>query len=72
MKKRKGKRRIAAKTTRGKTSPNRKNCEPSKLEELRKDLVKMVEAEAEELANAVIAEGKKGQLATVKYLFEMS
>lgn len=32
----------------------------------------MVEAEAGELAGAVIEEGKKGQLATVKYLFEMA
>jgi hypothetical protein len=52
--------------------PTEKNSEQSNPKELRKDLVKMVEAEAEELANAVIAEGKKGQLATVKYLFEMA
>lgn len=32
----------------------------------------MVEAEAELLAGAVIEEGKKGQLATVKYLFEVA
>jgi hypothetical protein len=32
----------------------------------------MVEAEATTMAQAVIDEGKKGQLATVKYLFEMA
>ena len=32
----------------------------------------MVEAQAGELTGAVIEEGKKGQLATVKYLFEMA
>jgi len=39
---------------------------------VRKDIAAKVEAEAGELAKAVIEEGKKGQLATVKYLFEMA
>ncbi len=40
--------------------------------EVRKDLSKLVEAHAEKLAQAVIGEGEKGQLAPVKYLFEMA
>jgi hypothetical protein len=40
--------------------------------EVRKEVSKMVESEAAEMAQAVIDEGKKGQLATVKYLFEMA
>jgi hypothetical protein len=40
--------------------------------EVRKEVSKMVEAEATTMAQAVIDEGKKGQLATVKYLFEMA
>ena len=32
----------------------------------------MIKAEAEELADAVIEEGKKGQLPTVRYLFEVA
>ena len=40
--------------------------------EVRKDIAAKVEAEAGELADAVIKEGKKGQLATVRYLFEVA
>jgi hypothetical protein len=39
---------------------------------VRKDISQMVESEATVMARAVIDEGKKGQLATVKYLFEMA
>jgi len=39
---------------------------------VRKDIAQMVESEATTMAQAVIDEGKKGQLATVKYLFEMA
>jgi hypothetical protein len=39
---------------------------------VRKEVSKMVESEAVEMAQAVIDEGKKGQLATMKYLFEMA
>lgn len=35
-----------------------------------KDISALVEASAEELATAVIEEGKKGQVSPVKYLFE--
>ena len=60
-----------------KTAPRKKSAakaEETKLHpaEVRKEIAAMVEAEAEELAGAVIEEGKKGQLATVKYLFEMA
>ena len=37
-----------------------------------KDISALVEASAEELAEAVIGEGKKGQVSPVKYLFEMA
>jgi hypothetical protein len=40
--------------------------------EVRNDISEMVESEAREMAQAVIGEGKKGQLAMVKYLFEMA
>jgi hypothetical protein len=40
--------------------------------EVRKEISQMVESEATDMAQAVIGEGKKGQLATVKYLFEMA
>lgn len=39
---------------------------------VRKDIAAKIEAQADELADAVIEEGKKGQLATVRYLFEMA
>jgi hypothetical protein len=39
---------------------------------VRKEVSKMVESEAVKMAQAVIAEGKKGQLATMKYLFEIA
>jgi hypothetical protein len=42
------------------------------LKEIRKELAQMVGSEATTMAQAVIDEGKKGQLATVKYLFEMA
>jgi len=40
--------------------------------EVRKEVAKMVEADAAEMAQAVIEEGKKGQLAPVKFLFEVA
>ncbi len=51
-------------TTRGK-----KELSPA---EVRKNIAGMVKSEAAEMADAVIGEGKKGQLATVKYLFEVA
>ncbi len=38
--------------------------------EVRKDLSLMIEESAHEIAEAVIAEGKKGQIAAMKYLLE--
>jgi hypothetical protein len=49
-----------------------KNSKESQPAEVRKEVTQMVHDGAAEMAQAVIAEGKKGQLATVKYLFEMS
>ncbi|HXY78858.1 MAG TPA: hypothetical protein VEH47_08590 [Candidatus Acidoferrales bacterium] len=40
--------------------------------DVRKEVSKLVEADAKEMAQAVIEEGKKGQLAPVKFLFEMA
>ena len=39
---------------------------------MRKSIAILVKSEAEEMAEAVIGEGKKGQLATIEYLFEMA
>ena len=71
-KKRKDKTKNPSKKITRKASSKNANDKELNPEELRKDLAKMVEAEAEDLAHAVIEEGKKGQLATVKYLFEMA
>jgi hypothetical protein len=40
--------------------------------EVRKEIAEMVKSEAGLMAEAVIGEGKKGQLATVKYLWEVA
>lgn len=40
--------------------------------EVRKQLAKLVLEDAEEITKAVLGEGKKGQLATAKYVFEMA
>ena len=40
--------------------------------EMRKSITGMVESEMENIGHAVVEEAKKGQLATVKYLFEVS
>jgi hypothetical protein len=59
-----------------KPKPRNKNAGKGKQElnpaGVRKDISQMVESEATTMAQAVIDEGKKGQLATVKYLFEMA
>ena len=59
----------------GKTTKKRSKKKSNKElnpAEIRKEIAAMVEAEAGELAGAVIEEGKKGQLSTVKYLFEVA
>jgi hypothetical protein len=53
----------------GSKAKARRRTDPA---EVRKEVSKMVESEATSMAQAVIDEGKKGQLATVKYLFEMA
>ena len=45
---------------------------PVDLAEVRKDITNLVGGEATQLAQAVLEEGKKGQLAPVKYLFEVA
>jgi hypothetical protein len=58
------------KSAKKKSSPRiKKETNPAQV---RKDVSRMVESEAGKMAKAVIDEGKKGQLATVKYLFEMA
>ena len=63
---------VTRKTTKRKKSMKKAGETKLNPSEVRKDIAAMVEAEAGELAGAVIEEGKKGQLATVKYLFEMA
>jgi hypothetical protein len=71
MIKKKAKRATATKKTAKKKSAKKgkKETNPAGV---RKEVSKMVESEAVEMAQAVIDEGKKGQLATMKYLFEMA
>jgi hypothetical protein len=69
MIKKKAKGKATKKTSKKGLSKSKKELSPA---EVRKDIAKMVKSEAEEMATAVIGEGKKGQLATVKYLFEMA
>ena len=60
---------IKKKTAKKKSAGKKKEFNPA---EVRKSIAIMVESEAEEMVEAVIGEGKKGQLATVKYLFEVA
>ena len=69
MIKKKAKRKAIKKKTTKKKGAGKKEFNPA---EVRKSIANMVESEAEEMAEAVIGEGKKGQLATVKYLFEVA
>lgn len=71
MIKKKAKSKTAAKTEAKKKSSKKikKELNPA---EVRKDISQMVESEARVMAQAVIGEGKKGQLAMVKFLFEMA
>lgn len=71
MKKKKAKGKTAAKKA---AKKNKKGTEKKDLNpaQVLKDISALVEAEAEELAEAVIGEGKKGQLSPVKFLFEMA
>lgn len=66
----KAKKKVAAK----KGAKRKRTSEKNELnpEVVRKDISKLVEEHAGKMAQAVIGEGEKGQLATVKYLFEMA
>ena len=61
----------ASKKTAKKKSSSKKKKELNPVE-VRKEIAGMVELEATDMAQAVIDEGLKGQLATVKYLFEVA
>ena len=58
------------------TKPAKKKATKTENEpnpaEMRKSITGMVESEMESIGHAVVEEAKKGQLATVKYLFEVS
>ena len=73
MKKKKAKGKTAAKKTakKSKKGAEKKELNPAQVLKDISALVE-VEAEAEELAEAVIGEGMKGQLSPVKFLFEMA
>jgi len=61
------------KTTKpAKKQGSRKSKKPVDLIEVREDITNIVGSEAKELTKAVVEEGLKGQLAPVKYLFEMA
>lgn len=68
-KKAKGK---TAKSKKAKNSSGNKGKKELNPVEVRKEIAQLVDSEAAEMALAVIGEGKKGQLATVKYLFEVA
>ena len=61
-----------SKTTKAKKSSGRTGKKELNPTEVRKGISRMVESHANKMTQAVIDEGEKGQLATVKYLFEMA
>ena len=71
MKKQKAKSKTVAKKTAKKSTKATETKELNPAQVL-KDISALVEAEAAELAVAVIGEGMKGQLSPVKFLFEMA
>ena len=62
----------ATKKTDARKKGSRKGKKDLNPADVRKDIAQMVDSQATTMAQAVIDEGKKGQLATVKYLFEMA
>jgi hypothetical protein len=72
MKKAKSKKEAAPKKTAEKSSGSGKDKKPATLAEARQGITDLVRSESKGMAKAVLAEGKKGQLAPVKYLFEVS
>jgi len=71
MIKKKAKSKTVAKRAAKTTSPRRRGKELNPAE-VRKDIEQMVDSSAALMVKAVIDEGKKGQLATVKYLLEVA
>jgi hypothetical protein len=75
MTKKKAKARTKSRTA-ATTAAKKKSSGKGKKElnpaDVRKDIAQMVDEQATLMAQAVIDEGKKGQLATVKYLFEVA
>lgn len=71
MIKKKGKSKAVAKKA-GKKKSEAKESGEQHPEEVRKEIAELVKSEAKSMAQAVIGEGKKGQLAPVKYMFEMA
>lgn len=69
MTKKKGKRKTATKSANKSAAKKGKEPNPAGV---RKAISLLVEEHAEKMAEAVINEGKKGQLPTVKYLFEVA
>ena len=71
MMKKKAKGKAATKKTPKKKSGSKKSKQLNPAE-VRKDISLMVEEGAAEMAHAVIEEGKKGQLAPVRFLLELA
>jgi len=71
-KKKAKKNKTAAKTTEKKKSAGKGKEAEKTPAEVRKQLAKLVLDDAEAITKAVLGEGKKGQLATAKYVFEMA
>jgi len=72
MIKKKAKGKATKKKTAKKKSAGKKRKKEFNPAEVRKSIAILVESEAEKMAAAVIGEGKKGQLAPVKYLLELA
>jgi hypothetical protein len=53
-------------------APKKNSPKPANLAEVRQEITNLVSGEAANMARAVMDEGKKGQLAPVKYMFEMA
>ena len=72
IKKKKAKKSEAAGKKTAKKGAAAKKLKERDPEEVRENITKMVQDQAEELAQAVMGVGMTGQLAPVKYLFEMA
>ena len=72
MMKKKGKSKAAGKRGVKKNEPEKNETQELHPEETWKDVAALVESHATEMVAAVIGAGKQGQVAPVKYLFEMA